>query len=398
VHQWLKIVAGNGAVLLTLFALVDVALRWTPFDQARQPANLEPPGYYVADAELGATLARNAPAAEFRFHGPPHQVFTNEIGCFDKPVRLGPDEPYILATGDSFTWGYAPLEEKWTSHIERATGIRVVKCGISGTGTRHQLARLKRLYGRLPHPPALVIHLYDTTDFNDDFTFPAYTVVSGKRVRTFERIRLSDGHREPLTPQSRARMARQIATGRAGFLERHSTLYNLAAMGLLVDERVERRRLVTEGRKETHLEDKYDFNLMLLDGKEYPLVASALDAHTDRLRQMDAFVRAHGGKYAMFHTNSFRLPGDKPLVRRFKAFLDGFEPFLAWLPELDKYMFDPHWTPESNAAAAGVMIERLTREGLLPLPSAGERRQISRHDTGATEPHRWALDSPRETR
>ena len=72
----------------------------------------------------------------------------------------------------------------------------------------------------------------------------------------------------------------------------------------------------------------------------------------------------------MFHTNSFRLPGDRPLVRRLKAFLDEFDPFLGWMPELDKYLFDPHWAPESNAKVGAIMIERLTENGYLPLKSA----------------------------
>ena len=366
-RDWFKIGAWNVALVLLTVSLVDVGLRWTRFDEARRPAVLVPPGYYVTDTELGATLAKNVPVHTFRFRGPSHEIFTNEIGCFDQPAELKPDEPFILAIGDSFTWGFAPLETKWTSHIERRTGFRVLKCGIIGTGTQHQLARLKRLYQRLPHPPSLVIHLYDTTDFNDDFAFPSYTLIANQLVEAFERIRLADGHREPLSAARRAEIEQQILTGGSGFLEQHSTLYNVTKMVLLVDARIERRRLVIEGKQETRLTEKYDFNLMLLDGKTYPFVAKQFDAHLGRLRQMRDFVHARGGKYVMFHTNSFRLPEERPLVRRFKAFLDGFEPFLGWMPELAKYQFDPHWTPESNGAAATAMIARLTEKGYLPL-------------------------------
>ena len=366
-RDWFKIGAWNVALVLLAVSLVDVGLRWTRFDEARRPEILDPPGHYVADPVLGATLAKNVPVRRFRFRGPSHEVFTNEIGCFDQPADLKPDEHFILAIGDSFTWGFAPLETKWTSHIERRTGIRVLKCGINGTGTRYQLARLKRLYERLPHPPSLVIHLYDTTDFNDDFTFPGYTLIANQRVAAFEHIRLADGHRVPLSASRHAEIEQKILTGRSGFLEQHSTLYNVAKMGLLADSRVERRRLVIEGKQETRLTDKYDFNLMLLDGKTYPFVAKQFDAHLERLRQMRDFVHARGGKYVMFHTNSFRLPEERPLVRRFKTFLDGFAPFLGWMPELAKYQFDPHWAPESNGAAATAMIARLTEKGYLPL-------------------------------
>jgi hypothetical protein len=67
-------------------------------------------------------------------------------------VKLKKDEPYILAIGDSFTWGYNPLEEKWTSIIERRSGTRVLKCGVPGVGTKYQLQHLRRLLKQLPHP------------------------------------------------------------------------------------------------------------------------------------------------------------------------------------------------------------------------------------------------------
>jgi hypothetical protein len=366
---WLKIGAWNAALILLVLIAVDVALRWTQFDEARHPAIFDPPGYYVTDTELGTTLNKNAPRQRFVFRGASHDIHTNEIGCFDAPVKLKPDEPYILAIGDSFTWGYAPLETKWTSHIERETGYRVLKCGINGTGTRHQLARLKRLISRLPHAPSLVIHLYDTTDFNDDFTFPGYTLIANQRIENFESINLGDGHRTPLSAERRTEIENKISQGQSGFFKKYSTLYNVARMGLEVKARVKRRRLLIEGKKETQLTGKYDFNLQLLDDKIYPHVAKELDAHMGRIREMHAFVQSKGGSYVMFHTNSFRLPSDRPLVRRLKTFLDGFDPFLGWIPELDKYRFDPHWSPESNGKAATVMIERLTNKGYLPLKS-----------------------------
>ena len=383
-RDWLKIGAWNAALVLLAVTLIDVGLRWTRFDEARRPAVDDPPGYYLMDPELGVTLASNRPVRTFRFRGPSHEIFTNEIGCFDRPARLKPDVPFILVIGDSFTWGFTPLEEKWASHIERRTGIRVLKCGANGTGTQFQLARLKRLYERLAHRPSLVIHLYDTTDFNDDFTFPGYTLIAKQRIEAFARISLADGYRTPLSAARRAQIEHRISAGPRSFLEKHSTLYNVAKMGLLVDARIERRRLVIEGRRETHLTGKYDFNLMLLARDDYPFVASQLEAHIGRIRAMRDFVEERGGEYVMFHTNSFRLPDERPLVRRFKQFLDGFEPFLGWMPELAKYQFDPHWTPESNGKVATAMIERLTEKGFLPLISkpAGRISAGALHNQG----------------
>jgi hypothetical protein len=163
--EWSKVVVVNVLLVAIGLVLLDFALRLTSLDAARETGG-HPDGYYVADHELGATLARNFPSSRFALHGARQEVFTNELGCFDWAVRFEPNEPYIIAIGDSFTWGHAPLEKKWTSIIERETSIRVLKCGIPATGSEHQLRFLKRLVAELPHPPALVIQLHDTTDFN----------------------------------------------------------------------------------------------------------------------------------------------------------------------------------------------------------------------------------------
>src|SRR3990170_5399685 len=142
--EWGKVVVVNGLLTAIGLVLLDFALRLTPLGTARETAG-HADGYYVADQELGATLARNYPSSRFALHGARHEIFTNELGCFDWPVRLEPNEPYIIAIGDSLTWGHAPLEAKWTSIIERETGLRVLKCGVPATGSEHQLPRLKRL-------------------------------------------------------------------------------------------------------------------------------------------------------------------------------------------------------------------------------------------------------------
>ncbi|MEC9368112.1 MAG: SGNH/GDSL hydrolase family protein [Pseudomonadota bacterium] len=365
-RKWLTIAAGNIALLTVLLALLDLALRFTPFDQARQPAIDNPPNYMVADPELGVTHARNFPRGKrFHFRGPSYEVWTNELGCFDEPAALT-GAPYIVAIGDSFTWGYNPLEKKWASRIERETGVRVLKCGMNGTGTRHQIIRLKRILAAVPYPPSLIIHLYDTTDFNDDFTFPSETVIAGQRVEDFTRIRLADGKRDPLTEAQREEKRKKIYDGNRDGLQRSSVLYSMLQIGLFVDKRVETRRLVTEGYKPEYLEWKYQFNLQLLDPADYPAVERRFEAHLENLRQMRELAVGTGSAYALFHTNSFRLPDDRPLVKRLKAFLESSPNFLGWMPELDKHLFDPHWRAESEGVVAKVMLERLKARQMLP--------------------------------
>ncbi|MGE0612978.1 MAG: SGNH/GDSL hydrolase family protein [Hyphomicrobiales bacterium] len=365
-RKWLTLIAGNAAVLAVLLVLVDLGLRLTPFDYARQPAIDNPHNYMVADAELGVTHARNFPRGrQFRFRGPAYEVWTNELGCFDEPAILT-GAPYIVAIGDSFTWGYNPLETKWASRIEKTSGVRVLKCGMNGTGTRHQIIRLKRILAALPYPPALVIHLYDTTDVNDDFTFPSETVIAGQRVENFTRIRLADGRTDELTEEERAAKRKAIYDGNRDRLQLNSVLYSLLKISLFVEKRVETRRLLTEGHEPEYLEWKYQFNVQLLDPKAYPYVEKRFEEHLENLREMRETVVGVGSAYAVFHTNSFRLPDDRPLVKRLKTFLEASPNFLGWMPELDKHMFDPHWRPESEAVVAKTMLERLQARGMMP--------------------------------
>jgi hypothetical protein len=379
---WSKVVVVN--MLLTAIGLVllDFALRLTPLGAALKMAG-HPDGYYVADQELGATLARNYPSSRFALHGAHHEIFTNELGCFDWPVRLELNEPYIIAIGDSFTWGHAPLEAKWTSIIERETGVRVLKCGVPATGTEHQLRRLKRLVARLLHPPSLVIQLHDVTDFNDDFCFPSLTVLAGQRVPAFRRIRLTDGAREPFTKDQTERMQRRIQRKRAyepggvtprrderglkGFLAESSTLYNIYKIVRIALKRHRERSKVKSGAAMAYLNDPIEFNLLLLDDEDYPFVANMLEVHIATLRATRDFVHGMGADYALFHTSSFRLPSKRPLVRRLWTFFDGFAPFLGAMPELPRYLFNPHWTAESDARVAEIMLDRLRARGILPL-------------------------------
>lgn len=366
--KWVKIICVNVVVFAICLAVLDAALRLTPLGAARGPFTKLPEGYHVSDPELGIVPARNFPKGRYLFRGPGHDIFTNAFGCFDRPVELGANEPYMLAIGDSFTWGYSPLEQKWTSRIERETGVRVLKCGLLGTGTRYQFALLRRLVSELPHPPAVVIHLYDTTDFNDDFAFPNWQTQSGRRIRSFKQMRLIDGHREPWS-QSETKLILEKETGEhREILERHSTLYNIGQVVNLVMKRKKRRKSAVQG-KVVYLKHQYDFNLMLLDDNAYPFVAGEFQRHIEGLRQLRDYVNGFGGRYALFHTNSFRLLPYRPLVKKFNSFLESFPPFLARMPELSRYLFDPHWVPDGEAQVSRLMIDRLRMRGYLPLGS-----------------------------
>lgn len=354
------IAAWNIALIVALLAVFEFILRFTPFNDVRNPAAASPPGYYVADAKLGVQIQPNQPVGRFTYRGPGHETFSNELGCFDKPSKLEPGEPYILAIGDSFTWGYNPLESKWTSIVEHQTGTRVLKCGVPGTGSKYQLQLLKSLLKRLPYPPTAIVHLYDTTDFNDDFVFPGDAVVQGQRVQSFGKIRLSDGRKIAHSAMSGENRRGQIYGQHVPTSRSPLVLPALIKVALTLDSRIKKRRFILEGKKPEFLHWRYEFNLLLLDPKEYPLVAKKLDEHLATLNEFRATALEAGASYHLFHTNSFRLPATRPLVQRLETFFREMPEFMGYMPELDRHMFDPHWRAESEAVVAAEML-RLIR-------------------------------------
>jgi hypothetical protein len=58
----------------------------------------------------------------------------------------------------------------------------VLKCGIPGSGTRHQLVKARRIIAHMQRSPDLVILGWFPNDVEDDLLFPRATVVDGWQV------------------------------------------------------------------------------------------------------------------------------------------------------------------------------------------------------------------------
>jgi hypothetical protein len=166
------------SVLVTLL-LVEVVLHQTRLEY--RYIHPEPQGYLRFDPELGFDITPNFATSTHNFYDLSYPVSSNSLGCFDDPYRG--ETPYIYITGDSFTWGYAPLEDKWGKGIEQETGVRTLTCGVANYGTRQEVIKTSRDLARLPQPPqVLVVGYFGSTDVGDDFIYPRPTVVDGYRV------------------------------------------------------------------------------------------------------------------------------------------------------------------------------------------------------------------------
>lgn len=177
--------------------LLELALRLTYFKGSL--CQLEfPSNYFKLDKDSGFDITDNFSSQEFKSSSVNHEIWSNELGCFDLPYS-GKDK-FILLVGDSFTWGFTPFKYKWGNKIEDLTGTRVLKCGVGGYGTRQEYYKIKKIISLVKKRPELIIVGYFCNDIEDDYLFPRYTCINGnlveknkfKNIFTGEKIVYSD--------------------------------------------------------------------------------------------------------------------------------------------------------------------------------------------------------------
>lgn len=137
--------------------------------------------YFKPDNETGFDIQQNHPSVTIQIEGNYcHDVWSNELGCFDTPYEGEQDS--ILLLGDSFTHMFAPFECKWGTVMQTMLGHRVLKCGVVGYGTRQQYLKAKKIVSQLKSPPKLIIVGYFSNDLYEDYAFPSTTVQDGLLV------------------------------------------------------------------------------------------------------------------------------------------------------------------------------------------------------------------------
>jgi hypothetical protein len=352
-----------GSLAVGLLAL-EVGLGFTHYRYLTQPRTDYPAGYFVDDSELGVDLAPDRPPAPFRMRGPVFYVFTNRWGCFDHDDPVG--DGYLLAVGDSSTWGYAPLGDKWTSQLEMLSGRRVLKCGVSGTGPRYQQIKARETIAKVAAAPAIILVLYDTwNDLNDDVVFPGYGVVDGYRGHTMKSLDLRTGTLIRYTPEEfvakyRRYLARRDAFSLTRFLTEH--LITAAMISDALAQAAPATGPILEGR--------YDFSLWNVDTARFPWVVQAFERHLDNIRALRRLADEQGAALVLITDG---IP-DQGLHARLGAFLDAELPY-----HLDvagpmaraaqgrrlRYHHDSHWNPLGNRLAAEIIHRYLSERGLL---------------------------------
>lgn len=139
-----------------------------------------PDGYFMADQTLGHDIKPNHPPVEFDWRDHKAMVFSNQYGCFDKNETY--TKPLIYVAGDSTAWGYSDYDKKYGTLIEKDTGITVAKCGVTHTGQKHQLQKLKNWIAKTGLTPDIVLMVWVSNDPVNDFLYPQSTVIRDKFV------------------------------------------------------------------------------------------------------------------------------------------------------------------------------------------------------------------------
>lgn len=162
------------------FGVAELALHFTSI-QYQYLYPLEPSGYLSHDPELGFDITPSFATSTHHFYDFAYPVWSNSLGCFD--YEYDGSSPYIYVTGDSFAWGFTPLNEKWGKSIERATGIRTLTCGVNAFGSRQEVIKARKTLEKFSQSPKLIVVSYlGTNDAYDDMIFPNFTAYKGYRV------------------------------------------------------------------------------------------------------------------------------------------------------------------------------------------------------------------------
>lgn len=111
-----------------------------------------------------------------------YRIFSNSLGCFDENGIEAFKNECIYFAGGSFVWGYAPYETKFATKFEILTGVSTAKCGVYGTGTRHQFDKFLSVTGAIG-PTTVFVGFHDN-DLQDDYAHPHTTVIDGWAVAT----------------------------------------------------------------------------------------------------------------------------------------------------------------------------------------------------------------------
>jgi hypothetical protein len=269
--------------LLLVIVVMEVLLRFTHYKSIIS-RNEEFRYYYKSDPIKGYDIEANIKKFqtntdnEIYFH-----IWSNEIGCFDKPYQGEKD--YILLIGDSFSHGHVPFANKWGSQIEELLDYRVVRCGVPGYGTKQEFLKTKELIELIGTPPNLMILGYCFNDVEDDYLFPRSAVVDGYLVNLKQLINVATGEttsRKDLEEQFGFLASGSFITIK-NFIKRNSIMGNLLISSI----------------KNKYLEAPTHKNLyenIFLSFRDFKWIDNAWEEHFKNIKNIESIATKNNSK------------------------------------------------------------------------------------------------------
>jgi hypothetical protein len=375
----LALVSGLGTLLVG-----EAVLRLTPY-RAFLRADQWPQHYYRADRGRGFDIAPNFSTATHRFADGSFPIWSNELGCFDRPYAG--EVPYVYLAGDSFAWGYARFADKWGTRLEALAGIRVLKCGVTGYGTKQELLKARQVIGALPSPPKLVIVAYFGNDLHDDEAFPGKLVYNGRLLQRPHEAPRDDDAVQAKLPEIYERAEKYCngnplahpAVQRAKcLLSRHSIVYTLTTLAVKRWLSVDLLRRVGGVNESIPAVDRPPAN------------HAAYATHFDTVASFRDFAASQGARFLVVFVplgEEAPVPTDVPvpadLYPRLKTYLHARDIEYLDLTEDFRRVHalgggslywprDAHWNVRGNRLA-GLLVARHVLEHSSRLPARDER-------------------------
>lgn len=335
----------SGTVVMTLI-LLEALLRLTPY-RSKIPLLAEPRNYWVNHTETGYDIGKNIPKDSHHFFDAEVDVWSNELGCFDTPYTNS--EPTIYLTGDSFTWGFGDFADKWGTVIQNTIGMRVLKCGVGGFGTKQELIKTtNHLEALSPKPSILIVGYLGANDVEDDALFPNYKVDRGYRVR-----------------DTRVTQDESIAYAVKRWFTIHSALYNLLKnnarpliIALLPESWLKRSGIAPATKTAVDTESE-----------------AAYQEHLQNVLGFKLLAQKHGAKLLFVlipSRNELRQIGSARNNEHLKPFLEANDiPFIDLLPALQEaersgtqlyWDVDGHWNNVGNRFVGELVSDHLVRK------------------------------------
>jgi hypothetical protein len=381
--------------ILLVLILAEGALRFTPFTRLLSFSRSHVPQYYYrTDPVMGYDIKENFPKTTVVLDdGVAYPIWSNEIGCFDSPYKGEKD--FLLLVGDSFTHAFAPFQDKWGTQVETLLGTRVLKCGVSGYGTKQASLKAESTCARIGKTPELIVVGYTMNDFTDDYLFPQYSLVDGY---FYIMRRLTD----PKTGDISTRVRSHAPLSAKIWLKQHSIVFNLAENAFTRISPAGEERIVRTTAIEGECSDAFEC--------KYPWLKKGWEAHFEWIKSVGR-LQHEGGAKALFviipvkeQVYPFLVSGnDHSLERKYAIILDNMKKagiqYIDLLPLFRKFAdqtprtrldpkkdlywpVDGHWSIPGNRLAGLLVSEYILEKDLISVADKEARLASIREKLG----------------